>query len=267
MTEAQQRALAALQEDGIAILRFDELFDGGLWDDLRSDMQRFVREGEAIAAEAGPNPRKKTDFIIRRFRRVSKPEAEKPTFSLDDPTIRIGSSDTLLDIVNAYRGAQTKLYYADNWFTVPYPDADGRVGSQVWHRDPEEEHVVKVFLYVTDVDENRGPFEYVRSSAPGGRYGHLWPWKEGEGIRPPEDELAEAISPKDRVVCTGPAGTMILCDTSGFHRGGFARSAPRISAVWTFVSPESGPGQERRFEVDFEGRAGELSEQVCFALT
>lgn len=267
MNTAQQRALGALREDGIAILPFADLFTEELWDDLRADMQGFVRESEAVAAEAGPAPKKKNDIILRRFRQVTKSGGEKPTFALDDPTLRIGCSDTLLDVVNAYRDARTKLYYADNWFTVPYPEADGRVASQVWHRDPEEEHVVKVFLYVDEVDEGRGPFEYVRSSAPGGRYGHLWPWKEGEGIRPPDDGIESEVAPEDRLLCTGPAGTMILCDTSGFHRGGFARTAPRISAVWTFVSPESEPGQEHRFEVDFGGRAGELSEQARFAIS
>jgi hypothetical protein len=265
LDDAQQRAVGALREDGIAILPFTDLFDGSLWDELRSDMESFVRDGEGVAAEAGPTPKKKNDIIIRRFHRAGG-DAERHTFSLDDPTLRIGAADALLDVVAAYRGGRTKLYYADNWFTVPYPGADGRVASQQWHRDPEEEHVVKVFLYVEDVDEGTGPFEYVRSSAPGGRYGHLWPWRAGEGIRPPDDELAAAVAPEDRVLCTGPAGTLILCDTSGFHRGGFARTAPRISAVWTFVSPESEPGREHRFGVDFAGREGELSEQARFAL-
>jgi hypothetical protein len=123
------------------------------------------------------------------------------------------------------------------------------------------------FIPVLAVREGAGPFEYVRSSAPGGRYGDLWPWRAGEGIKPPDDELAATVAPDDRVVCAGPAGTLILCDTSGFHRGGFAREAPRISAVWTFVSPDSEPGQEHRFEVDFGGREGDLSEQALFALS
>jgi hypothetical protein len=265
LADSQQRALGALRKDGIALLSFTDLFDAGLLLDLHADMEPFVREGERAATGAGSKPRKKNDIIIRRFYRNAG-ESGKHTFGLDDPTLRIGSSDALLDIVSAYRNGWTKLYYADNWFTVPYPSADGRVASQQWHRDPEEAHVVKVFLYVGDVDEDTGPFEYVRSSAPGGRYGHLWPWRAGEGIKPPEDELAAVVAPADRVLCTGPAGTLILCDTSGFHRGGFARSAPRISAVWTFVSPDSEPGQERRFEVDFGDHEDELSEQARFAL-
>jgi len=265
VNDAQQRALDALRDDGIAILPFSELFDGGLWNDLRADMQAFVRDGEAVAAAAGSAPLKKEDIIVRRF--WSKDASwVNWVFDLDDPTLRIGRSDTLLDIVNAYRGGRTKLHYVDNWFTIPYPGTDDRVATQRWHRDPEEEHVVKVFLYVEPVDENGGPFEYVRSSAPGGRYGELMPWTKGMAVRPSDEFVDAETAPGDRMLCTGPAGTLILCDTSGFHRGGFARSAPRISAVWTFVSPESEPGQEHKFEVDFGGREGELSEQARFAL-
>jgi hypothetical protein len=262
LVEAQQRALGALREDGIAVLSFADLFDAGLWSDLQADIEPFVREAEGAAAGKGPAPRKKNDVIIRRFHG----DAEKHTFPLDDPTLRIGTSDAVLDIVSAYKEGWTRLYYADNWYTVPYPGAEERVASQQWHRDPEEEHVVKMFLYVSDVGEGAGPFEYVRSSAPGGRYGHLWPWRADQSIRLLDDELAAAVAPEDRVLCTGPAGTLILCDTSGFHRGGFARSAARISALWTFVSPSSDAGQNPRFQVDIMGNEDELSEQARFAL-
>ena len=124
LADAQQRALSALHEDGIALLSFTDLFDANLWRDLQADMEPFVRDGERAAAGAGPAPRKKNDVIIRRFYRDGD-ESEKHTFLLDDPTLPIGSADAVLDIVSAYRNGWTKLYYADNWFTVPYPSADG----------------------------------------------------------------------------------------------------------------------------------------------
>ena len=105
----------------------------------------------------------------------------KPAFSIDSPWLRIAASELLLDVVNSYRERLTRLFYLDNWFTVPYPGAGQRVASQRWHRDPEDEHIVKVFVYFSDVDEEAGPFEYVRGSSAGGRYGDLW----AVGRRPP----------------------------------------------------------------------------------
>ena len=56
------------------------------------------------------------------------------------------------------------------------------------------------------------------------------------------------MAESDRLTLTGERGTVFLCDTSGFHRGGFARTRPRVLSYHTFVSGRS--DFERRFEVD-----------------
>ena len=41
--------------------------------------------------------------------------------------------------------------------------------SQLWHRDPaNDEHLLKVFVYLTDVDEGAGPFMYAAGTHPEG---------------------------------------------------------------------------------------------------
>ncbi len=37
----------------------------------------------------------------------------------------------------------------------------------------------------------------------------------------------------------GPRGTLILCNTSGLHRGGFATAGARVLATATYCSPAS----------------------------
>ena len=258
----QQRILEELRRDGISVLRYEELLDEPAPAKLQADVAPFVAQSEERARAAGPAPRKKSDFIIRRF--VDKSDdAPEPTFTLDSVWLRVGASERVLDIVNSYRGEPTRLHHVDNWFTVPFSGADSRVGSQRWHRDPEEEHVVKLFLYLSDVDEDAGPFEYVRGSFAGGRYGHLWPWNKDDRY-PPEAELYDSIDPADRVAVTGSAWTMLTCDTGGFHRGGFARTKPRVLATWSYVSLSK--RGHRRFVVDLDRPEAELPDQVRTAL-
>jgi hypothetical protein len=279
LNEAQQRIADSLREEGIAVFQFGDLFPDSLWRDVEGDIEPFVREGEAVIARAPAQPAEEADLLVRRFHGRTSAEGEgaaamtaakekkdkKYSFPLDSPWLRVGASEAMLDVVNSYRGQFTKLYYADNWFTIPYPGSDTRIASQRWHRDPEEEHVVKAFLYLCDVDEGTGPFEYVKGSPSGGRYGELWKWGGGQR-RPPDDEVSAAVAEEDRLALTGPAGTMILCDTGGVHRGGFARTRPRVMAVWTYISPEGKKGGRRRFRVDFGGREAAVSPQVRFAL-
>jgi phytanoyl-CoA dioxygenase PhyH len=267
LTPAQQRALDALNTSGIAIMPFEELFDDQpLWQELRAEMDAFVASAEATFAARGKGGKKK--FLIRRYERgKAKLPLEPAVLPSDGPWLRYAAGDTLLDIVNAYRGVMTKLVDFDQWYTLPVGEEQDRVASQQWHRDPEDQHVVKVFLYFSDVDGEAGPFEYIPESAEGSRYGHLWPWGKESPRYPPADELEQAIPTSDRIAATGPVGTVVICDTSGFHRGGYARSKPRILSTHTYINRKitADRPERRKFQVDWRER--ELSEQSRFALT
>ena len=265
LNEVQRRAVDALQADGIAVLRCQALLGEHLWREALADVAPFVSGAGNASAAAVDRPSHKDDVILRRFGiRTKKRQPPVETLSLADPWLRIAASELTLDIVNTYREQWTRLFYVDNWFTVPYPNAPDRIASQQWHRDPEDEHVVKVFVYLSDVDEESGPFEYVRDSTTGGRYGDLWSW--GGKRYPPQGDLEAVTSPEDRLVVTGPAGTMIVCDTGGFHRGGFARTKPRVLATFTYVGRGRKEGK-RHFVVDFAGLEQTLTPQTRFALT
>jgi hypothetical protein len=263
--DAQQRLLDGLRDRGIAQAPFADLFDEGLWAELRADMDDFVERARPLAPEGMAKPERKDQFLIRRYRPDKQGRSlDKPELATDGPWLRYAASDTILDVVNSYRTMLTKLVDIDCWYTVPFPAADARVASQRWHRDPEDLHVVKAFLFFSDVDEEAGPFEYVPGSTAGGPYGELWRWGEGEEWYPPHDEFEQKVPQAARVLMTVPAGTLVLCDTSGFHRGGFARSKPRVLETHTYVSPASTWG--RRFEVKRARGAKELSPQARFAL-
>ena len=265
LTAVQQGVLDDLRTTGIAIVPFSELIaDDALWQELRADMDAFVASAEARLA-SGKGRRKKS-FLIRRYERgKSKLPVEEAVLPTDGPWLRYAAGDTLLDVVNAFRGGQTRLVDFDQWYTIPVGKEEARSDSQEWHRDPEDQHVVKVFLYFSDVDEEAGPFEYVAGSAEGGKYGQLWPWGEGDRY-PPNDELEAKIDPKDRILATAPEGTLVICDTSGFHRGGYCRSRPRILSTQTYVYRKvtADRPDRRKFTVDWRGN--ELSEQAQVAL-
>jgi hypothetical protein len=230
----QQRVLDTLRLDGIALVSFAELLDDeSLWRALSDDIGGFAGETEQQLDE----PRKAVkgkSFIARRYLGGK----ETPVFELDNLWLRLGVSDRLLDVVHAYRGEPVHLIDFDNWYTIPDPTAETRVKSQQWHRDPWDEHITKVFIYFSDVDESAGPFEYVPQSAPGKRYGDLWPW-QSEGVYPPPEEFEATIPSSEWMTATGAPGTVIICDTSGFHRGGWARVKPRILSTSTYVASTS----------------------------
>ena len=70
-----------------------------------------------------------------------------------------------LDIVNGYTNQARKLTYVDNWYTVPYPKRRSGSPRSAGTATPDDDHIVKMFIYFSDVDEEAGAFEYVRDSA------------------------------------------------------------------------------------------------------
>ena len=270
LSSVQERVVDQLRQDGVAIVPFAELFaDAARWERAAADMAEFVAETEALLPSMSHDDRVAAfgkAFLVRRYR-VKKGE-DRPTFGLDNPWVSMGASPELLGIVNAYRGEPMRLHDVDNWYTVPDAEA-ARSASQRWHRDGWENHIVKVFTYFSDVDQDAGPFEYLRGTPEGGRNAHLWPWEgddvyDKHGLYPPQDEFEARAPAEDVLTCTGPPGTMVFADTSGFHRGGWTRAKPRILSYSSYVSTKF--RLEPRFEVDWSAGNG-LSPEAEFAVS
>src|SRR5438552_2314613 len=235
LDELQQGVLDQLRPEGYATIPFSELAPE-LWGELEQEAARFVAETETELArekegsESALRRREGKEFLVRKY-------AYDVELSLDDPWLRLGLNTRMLDIANAYLGMWAKLEYVDVWYTPPLEDPERR-SSQRWHRDFNDRHLLKAFLYLVDVDEETGPLEYVPGSAPGGKLDDLWPWRPLGDNYPPEDELA-AKTAERAVSFIAPKGTIIFCNTSGFHRGGFAVGKPRVLATVTYSSPAS----------------------------
>ena len=66
------------------------------------------------------------------------------------------------------------------------------------------------------------------------------PWRPASRKYPTPEEFEEHVSAEDIPTFTAPSGTLILCNTSGFHRGGFATGKPRTSRETSLACvPES----------------------------
>ena len=231
----QRDVVRRLQVEGYATLEFSELLSTATWEAVESLGRRFIADTEqAIASDTTTLKRRAgKEFVIRAH------SWDGAHLTLEDPWLAACLSDRLLGIANTYLEMRSKLSYLDLWYTLPQPEDAERAASQIWHRDFDDRHLLKAFLYLVDVDERTGPFEYVPGSQPGGRYADLWAWKPLGVRRISDEELGKRISSDQIATFTAPRGTLILCNTSGFHRGGFSTSTPRVLATATYCSPAS----------------------------
>ena len=108
--------------------------------------------------------------------------------------------------------------------------------SWLWHYDNNPHEAVKILIYLTDVTENTGPFEYLRHQATGdgikvptSRTGHnhwLPPYIAESRMRP-EDMVALENQGFEQTKVTGPKGTAIFFDNNIVHKANVPIEAHR----------------------------------------
>ena len=132
----------------------------------------------------------------------------------------LGLDAALLAVAEQYLG----LPVAYHGSVLRHSPVDGRqVGPRRWHRDAEDFHVLRTVVYLNDVDEDGGPFEYLprRLAARAGRA------LAADGMC--SDEQLAAHVPRDLWKrCTGPAGTVVIADSAKvFHHESLQRGSAR----------------------------------------
>lgn len=234
LDDVQRRIVDALDGDGYVTLPFAELAGEERWSAVEAQGAAFIADTERTLAEGGQGKvRAGKEFVVRAH------SFEGVTLGEDDAWFSFCASRRMLDVANAYLRLQAKLSYVDLWYTAQQPATDERVASQNWHVDFDDKHLLKAFVYLTDVGPDNGPFEYVPGSQPGGRHHSVRPWVPMGYGRVPDEDVARSVPAEEIATFTGSKGTLILCNTSGLHRGGFATAGPRVLATATYCSPAS----------------------------
>ena len=150
-----------------------------------------------------------------------------------DKIIRWGLSDRLLDIAENYLG----LPVGYDGINVFFTKADGmEAGPRRWHRDAEDRRMLKIALYLNDVDEDGGPLQVLRRQLPDqdrmvrGKF----PVLSQEKL---ETALGDFDPDRDVVTCTGKAGTLIFADTAAlYHRGKPASARNRCAIFFNYMN-------------------------------
>lgn len=217
-----KRITQELARNGIAFSTLNALFPQ---EDILEQLERWMSTHAPLEVEGGKKQFLKPFWL------------ENAPFDLENPFFKLSLSPTVLGIVNTYDHMYRRLNYLHLAETVPVGDA-APIQSQRWHRDPEEKRLMKFFIYLSDVNENAGPFMYVKGSAYKTEpYGTLFSQESPMGIYPPDGRVEKMVDPAAVISATGTKGTVIFCDTAGLHRGGHARSVPRL--MFTAFYPSS----------------------------
>ena len=105
--------------------------------------------------------------------------------------------------------------------------------SRLWHIDREDRRMLKIIIYLNDVSEEGGPFQYIPKSLTSITsrslkydYGYI------------DDKTMEQVVPQSKwKSCLGAAGTVVIADTASiFHRGKKSLASDRLAIFFDYTS-------------------------------
>ena len=130
------------------------------------------------------------------------------------------------------------------WLNFP-TDSESKE-TQLWHRDSDDLVNLKVFIYLNDVNQNNGPFCFIRKTHPFGSL-HIKPQLNENG-RVSDEEMNKCVLKKDRLHCLGPEGTIIFADTCGYHKGLKPLQGHRLLLMIQYTSGRPRTGKTMRIK-------------------
>ena len=158
------------------------------------------------------------DIITLQLRDVLDLDGLQDFASLCVPQIEqnVYGSYAVVDKVYAYRNLVSHQREQVSW---------------LWHYDNHPTEILKLMVYLTDVDAESGPFEYVRHATSRKVFSFVPRPLLGTSRVPPSFVENLVARGHERFRSVGPAGSLVLFDDNVLHKANIARSQPRDVVV------------------------------------
>ena len=257
------RVLADLQRDGVAVSSVSALLGS---DDCLVEMRQAAAalEGQKATERAAAREAARARGQVGQKTYLVELLGSIPTADPCSPWARFALAPPVRSVANGYFGMVTQVRDYNVWRNVRSETPLRE--SQLWHRDWREDHyVLKAFVYLEDVDEGRGPFTYVPGThVRGQRKVEPTTALEGTNRRATDDQMAAVAPRSEWLTVMGPAGTLLLADTTGWHKGGSARTGDRL--LYTCLFGSQAGDKRRRLRQNPDLALSEQDPDTIFAL-
>ncbi len=132
---------------------------------------------------------------------------------------RVANTPAILQLVSAYLRCRPTIDDVVAWWSMPGRPAPKE--EQFFHRDRDAVKFVKLFVYLSDVDEGEGAHVYI----PGSQKSEMLLDRRR---RYEDSEVLAKFASGSAKVMAGRCGTTFLEDTFGLHKGAVPATRPRL---------------------------------------
>lgn len=194
-----KRLAQQFNADGFVLL--DALVDQGLLQNLAEAAHGKVASADSQIAQAPPNTSSK-----RFWDRLLDDDLVDGRLPAASPFARFAVQPRLIGFLAECMGTLPQLDYV--LLTLSQPTGAPLAQSQLWHRDYDDTRTIKIFVYLTDVTDDRdGPFTFL--PAPDSQrvgytlHSHL-----------PDEKVFRRVSSDRKRIVLAPAMSVFAVETS-----------------------------------------------------
>jgi hypothetical protein len=163
----------------------------------------------------------KNEFVVHANSQQIKEYPEIFSWGIEQRLLNI--AENYLGLPVAYNGVYFRRDIANKV----------ELNSRLWHIDKEDTKILKIIIYLNDVNEDTGPFQYIPQILTE-KISQSLNYTSGYIQEP---TMKSVISPVNYKSCLGSAGTVIFAATgSVFHRGKIPTTADRFTIFFDYGS-------------------------------
>ena len=155
--------------------------------------------------------------------------------------VTFASSEKMITTASKYMKIFPMLTIIQVILNIPREGSVPRSGM-LWHKDGQGFKCLDFFMNVSDVDENNGPFFYLKKKIRAGVFKSFdyTMFKSGERNKVKSEDFDIKFQNSNQNELKGEKGTGVFLDTfSTFHKGGFCKSKDRILLRFCYQSHDA----------------------------
>jgi hypothetical protein len=214
LSDADQALVETLKDKGFVRTSFTQLLIPSTHQMLKKAQSLMLRIPKSISTD-------KSEYVVHATSAQIMEHLEIFLWGLEQRLLNI--VENYLGLPVAYHGAYFRRDLANN---VQHK-------SRLWHLDKEDRKMLKIIVYLSDVNDDGGPFEYIPKSLTH-MVAHTLSYNYGYVQ---QQTMERVVSPLNWQSCTGPAGTVLLVDTAClFHRGKIPVFGDRFTIFYDYTT-------------------------------
>jgi len=244
--QLDEKVLRKLNTEGIVII--ENFFTKELCDEIISSIDKYIED--------------RRDFIANVKKKVAENQQYKFGVPMDDGSafwvdeaeadVRIVHAEKINEIINEKFFLNDTLINIGEQILQAKLARDFTMANRIsfkqynlgsgggWHRDNGYQNGFKALIYLNDVTNENGPFEYIKRSFT--LKNHLFDFPYPDKYQFTEKEIADYVAKNTNLYsCViGKAGTLVLFNTNAIHRGKPVKDGVRyaITNYYNFMPNE-----------------------------